>query len=274
MNRILTAISVCLFLLTGCSFNKAVRGGKVVDHYNVADCQLPIEEIYYRNLDGTPLYAWFVKRDNYQRLPIVIFLHGSRGNIQDYLPLIKNLYDSLDVNIFAPDFPGTGASKGEIGLDNTKRMTLAALEYLKSRNDIRQDKIVLFGTSMGATLALYGGMKQESIPIIVDSGVTSANDYVKSHYFPLGLPNFLIHMLGENFDNYRAVKTMKNPKLFLHGSRDNFIYLKYAQRLYAEAAGPKVFLQVDGGHVLFGEKEKTQELAKVVQSFLRKYLPE
>ena len=116
--KALFLLSVCLVLFTSCSFNKAVRGGEVVDHYDITQYSLPIQEVRYSNIDGTPLYAWFIRKDNYRQLPTIIFLHGSRGNIHDYIPMIENLHRSLNVNIFAPDFPGTGASKGEMSLEN------------------------------------------------------------------------------------------------------------------------------------------------------------
>lgn len=259
--------------ISGCAFNnRAIRGGKIVDKYDIKECQLPIEEVYYNNLDGSPLYAWFIKKENYQQLPTIIYLHGSRGNIMDYLPLVKNLYNSVNANVFVCDFPGTGASKGKMSLKNTYQMTLASINYVKTIKEIRKDKIILYGVSMGATLAFYGAAKNENVFIIVESGVTSASDYMKK-YFQFGLPAFIIELFGENFNNYQLVKNIKNPKLFIHGKKDKFIKFKYAQKLYNEASGPKDSLWLDGGHVLFGDKNNINELSQKIQSFIETYLP-
>ncbi len=272
MKRIYFLIFFSIVLVSGCSSNKAIRGGEVVDSYNISEINLPIEEVHYKNLDGTALYAWFIKMENYHELPTIVFLHGSRGNIIDYLPVIKNLYQTINANIFACDFPGTGASKGEMSLENTNQMTLAAIDYLASMPDIRRDKIVLYGASMGAALALYGASKREHVIVIIDSGVTSASDYMKKYFF-IGLPDFLIELFGENFDNYPLVMNMKKPKLFLHDNRDPFIDIRYAQRLYDQASVPKDFLWTDGGHVLFGNADNSKGLTKKVRAFLDEHLP-
>lgn len=271
MKQMCFPILFLVIILPGCTFNKAIRGGDVVDSYPMSNIDLPIEEVYYRNGDGADLYAWFIKNKNYQRVPTIIFLHGSRGNILDYLPVITNLYQNVDANIFACDFPGTGASKGKMSLENTYQMTLAAIDRVESIPDIRHDKIVLYGISMGATLALYGASKREQVVVILDSGVTNADDYVEQHFF-IGLPDFLIKSFGENYDNYLLVKDMKNPKLFLHGTRDPFVDIKYARQLYDAASEPKDFFWMDGGHALSGNPD-TKILFEKIEAFLDIHLP-
>lgn len=271
MKSIYFPLFCLIFLILGCTSNKAIRGGEVVESYNISKISLPIEEVHYKNLDGTALYAWFIKKENYHQIPI-IFLHGSRGNIADYLPVIRNLYQTVDANIFACDFPGTGASKGSLSLENTYQMTLASIDYLSSVPDIRQDEIVLYGASMGASLAFYGASKREHVIVIIDSGVTSASDYMKK-YSIIGLPDFLIGLFGENFNNYSLVKNLANPKLFLHGTRDPFIDIRYARRLYDQASEPKDCLWMDGGHVLFGNADNSPVLSEKIRVFLNTHLP-
>ncbi|MBI3379122.1 MAG: alpha/beta hydrolase [Nitrospirae bacterium] len=265
---------ISVLAISACAFdNRAIRGGDVVDKYNIGEINLPIEEVIYKNIDGSILYAWSIKKANHDRLPTIIFLHGSRGNVFDYLPVIRNLYQNIDANIFACDFPGTGASKGKMGLENSYQMTIAAIDYLTNERNISQDRIVLYGASMGASLAFYGASKREHVLVIVDSGVTSAGDYLKK-YTLIGLPDFLIGLFGENFNNYPLVKSLKNPKLILHGKEDRFIDIKYAQRLYEQAAEPKDFSWVKGDHVLFGNTDNSRELSKKVRTFIEAHIPE
>lgn len=180
IKNIYLIVLICLLPISACALdNRAIRGGGIVAEYNIGEINLPIEEVYYKNINGSILYAWFIKKANQDRLPTIIFLHGSRGNIFNYLPVIKNLYQTIDANILACDFPGTGASKGKMSLENSYQMTIAAIDYLTNERKIRQEKIILYGTSMGVTLAFYGASKREPVLVIVDSGVTSASDYLK-----------------------------------------------------------------------------------------------
>jgi pimeloyl-ACP methyl ester carboxylesterase len=272
MKKKFPPLLVLIIILSSCISSKAIRGGNVVENYTISEINLPIEEVHYKNLDGSPLYAWLLKKENFRQVPTIIFLHGSLGNIFDYLPVIKNLYRTIDANIFACDFPGTGASKGEMSLENAYQMTLAAIDYLSTMPDIRHDEIVLYGASMGASLAFYGASKREHLIVIIDSGVTSASDYLKKYSF-IGLPDFLIRLFGENFNNYALVKNMKNPKLFLHGKNDAIIDISCALRLYAQASEPKESQWIEGGHVLFRDADISVDLSKKVRAFLKAYLP-
>jgi len=265
LKRIYFPLLMTMILMSGCDFDtRAIRGGDIVDKYNIGGINLPIEEVYYKNLDCSMLYAWFIKKINYDQLPTIIFLHGSRGNISDYLSVIKNLYQTLEANIFACDFPGTGASKGKMSLENTYQMTIAAIDHLTTEKNIKQDKIVLYGASIGASLAFYAASRKEDVLVIVDSGVTSDSDYMKK-YFLIGLPDLLIRLWGENFNNYPLSQGMKNPKLFLHGEKDSIIDIRHARRLYEQAAEPKDFLWVKGGHVLMGSADSSRELSKKIR---------
>lgn len=95
---------------------------------------------------------------------------------------------------------------------------------------------------------------------------------IMKKYFLIGLPDSLLGTFGENFNNYPLVKNMKNPKLFLHGTRDGAIDIKYARQLYGQAADPKDFLWVDGGHVLLGDTERAKGLSGKIRTFLNAYL--
>lgn len=258
---------------SGCFFDtRAIRGGETVKIYNLAEYPFPIEEVYYRDLDGTLLYAWFIKRADFSDSPTIIFLHGAKGNLHDHRKVIENLYNATDANIFACDFPGTGASEGKMNLENTYAMTLAAIDYVIGLEGIRTDRVILYGLSMGAALAFYGGAKREGIPIIADSGVTSASDFVRKYVF-VGLPDFVIDTFGENFNNYLLVKNMKNPKLFLHGIEDRIIDVANAQRLYKTASEPKDCLWLHGNHVLLNNNENRELLTQKIRSFIGTYVP-
>jgi pimeloyl-ACP methyl ester carboxylesterase len=67
------------------------------------------------------------------------------------------LYRRCNINILLFDYRGYGKSTGapsEIGLYTD---ALAVYDYVRKRNDLNQQKIFLFGRSLGGAVALHLG---------------------------------------------------------------------------------------------------------------------
>lgn len=67
------------------------------------------------------------------------------------------LYRKCNINILLFDYRGYGKSTGapsEIGLYTD---ALAVYDYVRKRNDLNQQKIFLFGRSLGGAVALHLG---------------------------------------------------------------------------------------------------------------------
>jgi uncharacterized protein len=110
--------------------------------FDVTDAGIP-------RLDG-----WWLPAANARSSPAtILYLHGSRGSLSDYVPALTTLHN-LGVNVFAIDYQGFGRSAGrhptERLLDND---AVAAWTYLTDTRHIPARSIVVYGDGVGATLA-------------------------------------------------------------------------------------------------------------------------
>jgi fermentation-respiration switch protein FrsA (DUF1100 family) len=99
--------------------------------------------------------------------------------------------------------------------------------------------------------------------LILEGAQASLVDLTGSRYpfVPLRL------LMRSDFDSIRTIGQLSMPLLFLHGRHDQVIPLREGQRLYAAARAPKVFVELNGGHVDAIEKDGA-EFENAVRTFL------
>ena len=87
-----------------------------------------------------------------KKQPVILFLHGFMGNIQEFNAVITSLSESFCC--LAVDLPGHGKTQ-VIGGENWYTMPNTAQALIALLNNLEIDKCFLFGYSMGGRLALY-----------------------------------------------------------------------------------------------------------------------
>ena len=199
-----------------------------------SDLGLDFEDITFRMADALRLHGWFVPGSRRETL---LWCHGNAGNIGDRLDLLKLLHDSLDVNIFIFDYRGYGKSQGRPTEDGTYRDAHGALDYLRSRPDVEEDKIVVFGQSLGGAIAVDLACRNKFMGLILEATFTSLVDV-----FEMPMKAF-----GMKYDSYSKIKRVKIPLLMLHGDKDDVVPFESGYTLFKAANEPKKFCAIKGG---------------------------
>ena len=127
---------------------------------------LAYEDVDFETDDGLQLHGWYIPGD---RDVTVLWFHGNAGNIAGRLTNLKRVHDELQVNVFLFDYRGYGRSQGGPSEEGLYRDAEAALAYLKSRDDLAPERIVYFGRSLGAAVAVELATRQP--PLRTHSGV-------------------------------------------------------------------------------------------------------
>src|SRR5712692_3639853 len=118
------------------------------------DLGLPYEEIIVIVRDGITLNAWLVKAGPSVR-GTILFLHGVGDSKIAGIPYAKLFFD-YRFNTFLYDSRRHGESGGRFCTYGyyEKHDVIDIIDYLSSRTDIMLGKIGIFGTSMGAAVAI------------------------------------------------------------------------------------------------------------------------
>ncbi len=208
-----------------------------------AAVDLPYEDLYLNTQDGVKINAWFVPFEKSRRT--LLWFHGNAGNIGNRVDLLSQLHRKLKSNILIIDYRGYGLSEGDISEEGTRLDARAAYDYLLSRKDIDPRKIILFGRSLGAAVALDLATDLRHGALILEAPFTSIEEMAKK-VFPL-LPSSL--MLKTRYDSISKIKSVHIPLLILHGDQDQVVPFAQGQTLFAAANQPKTFYTISGaGH--------------------------
>jgi len=184
------------------------------------------------NKTGNQLYGWFTDNDAHTT---VILVHGF-GVDHTSLNVHAQLFDKLGCNVLQIDNQAAGKSEGKyLGWGYLESLDLLDwIQELLSRRP--NDKIVLFGASMGAATVMI--TSQYDLPknvklIIEDSGYTNAKAILSYHcqqrYHIKGklLINgiSLMSKIRAGFsyrqaDCQKALRMNKLPMMFMHGKND------------------------------------------------------
>ena len=206
-----------------------------------ADIGADFEEITIDTEDGQRLHAWFIPAP--QSRVVLLFLHGNAGNISHRLASIGIFRDlGLDVLIF--DYRGYGRSTGRPSEQGVKRDAEAAWAWLTEERGVPAREIVVFGRSLGGSIAAWLAARYQPCAVIIESAFTSVPDMAAQRY--PWLPVRLLSTL--RFDTVEAAARIQAPVLVVHSEEDDIIPFAHGQKIYAATSEPKAFLRLRGGH--------------------------
>jgi uncharacterized protein len=220
-------------------------GARAVDPPSAA-LALDQRSVTFRSPDSASLTAWIIPAAHAgPDAPWVLISHGNFGNIgYGGRPQFYAWFRDLGVNLFAYDYRGFGASNGtpsEAGLYADAR---AAYQYLTDSLHVPPSRIILFGHSLGTGVTIELARHVTAAGMIVEDAYTSVADRAQEA-FPL-LPIKLI--AASRFASIEKVGSLRLPKLFLHARKDQTIPIAHGRRVFAAAAEPKAFVELDAGH--------------------------
>jgi fermentation-respiration switch protein FrsA (DUF1100 family) len=219
---------------------------------------LPFEDVVLRADDGVRLHAWFVPADRggpggsrpssgATALPALtlLFLHGNAENIGGCLDLALRTREAGH-NLLLVDYRGYGESEGrpsEAGLYKDGR---AALTYLRSRQGVDPGRIVVWGRSIGAAVAVEAAAGAPApAGVILESSFTSVPDLLRAGGHGL---LFAASLMGTyRFDAAARIGRLSAPLLVVHGTADEIAPFALGRRLFDLAPGAKEFVAIEGG---------------------------
>ena len=193
--------------------------------------------------DGLQLAAWFVAGTGGLPRPTVVVFNGNAGHRGYRVPLATSLR-SHGLNVLLTDYRGYGGNPGsptEEGLADDAR---AARAYALGRSDVDATRIVYFGESLGAAVALRLAVEHPPSGLVLRSPFASMT-LVGQHHYPL-LPVSLL--LRDRFPSIERAPQLRCPVLIIAGTSDTIIPIHHTRRLYDAVRAPKAFVEIDADH--------------------------
>jgi len=229
VSRTLAVFALLAILVAGFSMRDWLVGQMLyhpspgVD-FRPEDFGITAEEVFLTTEDGVRIHAFDLPSPGASRA--LLFLHGNAGNASHRLPNAAML-QRLGIHVLLLDYRGYGRSEGrpeEAGLYADGR---AGLAYLTQKRGFPEQRIVLFGRSLGGAVAVDLAQDRELAGLILESTFSSLADAASAG----------------------KIVRARAPLLFFHGDRDEIIAYDLGRRLFEAAPEPKAFETLRGaGH--------------------------
>ena len=227
---------------------------------------LGFESVEMETEDGETLHGWWIPAE--PERGVLLFCHGNAGNISHRLESAE-IFHRLGLSVLLFDFRGYGQSTGTPSETGLYQDGEAAWRYLTLTRRVDPRKVVVFGRSLGAAVAIDVAARHPAGALIAESGFTSAPDVGARHY-----PFLPVRRLSRNhFDNLSRIAQAQAPVLIIHSRTDEIIPFDHGQQLFEAAPPNKTFLEIKGGHNdgFFVTGPRYQE---GIDAFLEQYLGE
>jgi fermentation-respiration switch protein FrsA (DUF1100 family) len=260
-----TAVVLCALLLSGCT---SLLFYPTRDHVITPDViGLEHRDVDFKASDGVRLHGWFLPAKGAAQ-GTILFVHGNAENISTHIASVAWL-PAQGYNVFLFDYRGFGTSEGEPDLDGLHRDTLAAIETAFMLEGADPGRIVVFGQSLGGSVAissLVRSPRRAQIRGLIVEGAFSSYRRIAREKLAEFEPTWLFQVpLSFAIDNrYHPEEDIAGvspvPVLIVHGAEDRIVAPSHAQDLYDAAKAPKSLWLVPGAsHIQAFQMTETRQ---------------
>jgi fermentation-respiration switch protein FrsA (DUF1100 family) len=184
-------------------------------------CYFPYQKI---NPNGTPVGT-------------ILYFHGNGENVSRLLNWGEKMRSDFRCNVLVFDYAGYGKSEGKPTAHGVLDDGLAALNYLTQQEKIPTNQIILYGLSLGGSIAVDLASQHKVKALIVESSFTSLGDMGREM-----LPFVPVeYLLRKQLASIKKMEKVRCPVFISHGRADRVIPFSQGERLFEAANEPKTF---------------------------------
>jgi pimeloyl-ACP methyl ester carboxylesterase len=164
---------------------------------------------------GEPrLRGWWIPASSQARFT-AIYLHGASGNLGDAVDTLAQIH-TAGLNVFAFDYRGYGQSLFVHPSEASLREDAdAAINYLTDTRHIPPSSIILFGSGLGANLALEAASAHPNLAgVVLEQPLESPSDAIFNDARSRLVPAHLL--VRDRWDSNAAASNLLIPSLWLY----------------------------------------------------------
>ena len=206
-----------------------------------ADIGLSYQDVSLDTEDNVSIHGWFIPSEDAKAT--LLFFHGNAGNISHRLESIR-IFNSLGLNVFIIDYRGYGQSEGTITEKGSYLDAEAAWSFLVNSKGISEQQVIIFGRSLGASIAAWLASKYTPAALIIESGFSSVAS-MGQRFYPFLPVRWLTHI---KYDTEKYAATVSCPVLVAHSKNDEIIPYDEGRKIFHAVSETKYFLEMQGGH--------------------------
>ena len=204
------------------------------------DVGMDYEDVSIETADGVTLHGWFIEG---QSSRVLLFFHGNAGNISHRLDSIRQ-FRNLGLSVLIIDYRGYGQSGGKTTESGLYRDADAAWRYLIEDRGLSASDVILFGRSLGASVAARLAAQHRPLALIVESSFSSIPDIAQELY--PWLPARWMSRYSHATRDY--VRDVHSPLLVVHSRDDDIIPFHHGEAIFESANEPRTLLALRGTH--------------------------
>ena len=200
---------------------------------------LDMQEVQIATPDGLYLLAWYKPARENQ--PTVLVVHGNAGHIGNRMPLARHFIETA-FGVLLLEYRGYAGNPGSPSESGLYSDASAAMKFLHKQG-ISDQKIVVYGESLGTGVATKMATQQSVCAVVLQSPFTSLTRMARYHY-----PWILLRP-WDKFDSLSRIQQINAPLLVLHGKDDSLVPFDEGLTLFNNALEPKTMIAFPGrGH--------------------------
>ena len=208
--------------------------------------KIEFEDVLLENKKNNDKYnGWFItsnQKNSISKNKTILFFHGNAGNISFCLGYIKAFYD-MGFSVLIFDYPSFGNSTGTPCEESCLECSSVFYDYLVNEKCLEPNNIILYGESIGSSIACLLANKYNCKYLVLQSGFTDIKEIIKKiiHLNPYILLNSIGFETEKQLQTRHKINKLqkKMKTMIIHSQDDELIdcshaeiLSKYADKLY------------------------------------------
>ncbi len=195
--------------------------------------------------DGLTLSAWYKAPEGDK--PVIALFHGNASHMGISAWKVRSLMDQ-GYGALLPSYRGYAGNPGKPTEKGLYLDGHAFLSWLENEQKIEQNRIIIYGESLGTGIAVelasadFGKVRA----VILESPYTSFVDMARRQYF---FVPFVSYLVRDRYNSLSKIGDVNAPLLIVSGKLDMVVPVSMGRKLFQAANDPKYMVEIPAaGH--------------------------